>query len=278
MVIWEADCYRRPLKDEAGQPLWELLVCDTAFQFTYGAMIAQSEVNGTWVQQHLQTALQKATQAPTEIRVFRPQSVSLLQTAAVSLNLKVQATRYTPTLKQWLVQRSHWYPSQPNFSAEPYEPVALDRPAPVPIAESLWGEQWRFGSLSTQDFQSSLIHEPIPIQSIPQDWLPLRAGLASDSAIPGMIIDAGRQAMALSQWLQEQQPAALVYIPGAPDGVILEAGLVERWVLATFEDEQVKIAARNFSERQKQAKGLHFLLVRPDDSGMTFTGLWLLRQ
>ncbi|MEM9002496.1 MAG: Tab2/Atab2 family RNA-binding protein [Cyanobacteria bacterium P01_F01_bin.86] len=278
MVIWEADCYRRPLQNEAGQPLWEFLVCDSTFQFTLGAFAPQSTVNSNWVQQQLEAALQKSPQAPTAIRVFRPQSLTLLQAAAAPLKLTVQATRYTPTLKQWLVKRSRWYPSQPNFSAEPYEPVALDQPAPIPVPESLWGEQWRFGSLSARDFQESLIHEPIPIQSVPEDWLPLQAGLASDIVIPGMIIDAGRQAMPLAQWLQAQQPAKLNYIPGPPDGVILEAGLVERWILATFEDEQVKTATQSFSERQRQAKGLHFLLVRPDDSGMTYTGLWLLRQ
>ncbi|NER83560.1 MAG: DUF1092 family protein [Leptolyngbya sp. SIO1D8] len=278
MVIWEADLYRRPLQDEAGQLLWELLVCDTAFQFTYGAMVAQSDVNADWVQQQLQTVLQKSAQHPTEIRVFRPQTVSLLQAGAHPLDLCVRPMRYTPTLKQWLVQRSRWYPSQPNFSDETYDPLALDQPAPVPIPEALWGEQWRFGSLSAQDFQESLIYEPIPVQAISRDWLPLQIGLASTTTIPGMIIDAGRLALALAQWLQAQQPAALTYIPGAPDGVLLEAGLVERWVLNTFEDEQVKAAARTFRDRQQQAQGLHFLLVRPDDSGMTFTGLWLLRQ
>ncbi|MGF1523589.1 MAG: Tab2/Atab2 family RNA-binding protein [Leptolyngbyaceae cyanobacterium] len=278
MAIWEADCYRRPLKSEAGHPLWELLICDTAFQFTYGVTTPQADVNSTWIQQQLETALHKAAEEPTVIRVFRPQALSLIQTAAQALNLDVQATRYTPALKQWLVQRSRWYPSQPNFSAEPYEPVALDQPAPIPLPESLQGEQWRFGSVSAQDFQASLINEPIPIQSVPKDWLPLQAGLASDAAIPGVIIDAGRQAMALCQWLQEQQPAAIAYIPGAPDGILLEAGLVERWVLLTFEDESVKSAARTFTERKIRAQGLHFLLVRPDDSGMTFTGLWLLRQ
>ena len=32
MVIWQADFYRRPLKDGSGQPLWELLVCDETRQ------------------------------------------------------------------------------------------------------------------------------------------------------------------------------------------------------------------------------------------------------
>lgn len=278
MTIWEADCYRRPLRDEDQNPLWELLICDGDFQFTYGAIAPQSAINSHWLHHHLKTALQKSNQAPREIRVFRPQSVSLLQAAAAPLNLTVTPTRFTPVVKQWLVQRSRWYPSEPTYSGEPYEPVTLERPAPVPMPENLWGEQWRFGSLSAQDFQDSLIHEPMPFQSVPQDWLPLKVGLPSTLPIPGVIIDAGRRSLPLCQWLQDQQPAALAYIPGAPDGVILEAGLVDRWVLTTFEDEQVAAAGRNFGDLQQQAQGLHFLLVRPDDSGMTFTGLWLLRM
>ncbi|MEN8447216.1 MAG: Tab2 family RNA-binding protein, partial [Cyanobacteria bacterium J06555_13] len=53
---------------------------------------------------------------------------------------------------------------------------------------------------------------------------------------------------------------------------------VDRWILTTFEDDDVAAAARTFTERKIAAKGLHFLLVRPDDSGMTYTGLWLLQQ
>ena len=278
MFIWEVDCYRRPLRNTAGHPLWEILICDTAFQFTYGATAPQPEVNSSWIQRQLQTALHKSGKAPNELRVFRPQALALIKTAAESLPFSVQATRYTPALKQWLVQRSRWYLSQPNFAAEPYEPIKLDQPAPIPLPDSLQGEKWRFVSLSAQDFQESLLYEPIPLRSVPEDWLPLPAGLASDATIPGLIIDAGRQAMALCQWLQEQQPAAIAYIPGAPDGVILEAGLVERWILLTFADESVKAAARTFTERKIRTQGLHFLLVRPDDSGITFTGLWLLRQ
>ncbi len=47
--------------------------------------------------------------------------------------------------------------------------------------------------------------------------------------------------------------------------LILEASLADRWILATFADEKVSAA------------GLYFLLVQPDDSGMTYTGLWLLQ-
>ena len=83
--------------------------------------------------------------------------------------------------------------------------------------------------------------------------------------------------MQLARWLENVRPVAINYSPGAPDGLILEAGLVDRWVMVTFEDKEVAAAGRTFQQRQRLSKGLHFLLVQPDDSGMTFTGVWLLQ-
>jgi hypothetical protein len=73
-------------------------------------------------------------------------------------------------------------------------------------------------------------------------------------------------------------PVALNYVAGAPDGLILEAGLVDRWIIATFEDPEVRTAATEYEQRKQDSQGLHFFLVQPDDSGMTYTGFWLLRN
>lgn len=277
MTVWEVDCYRRPCQDDHGKPLWELLLCDRAFEFTYGAMVSQTQATAAWVQEHLAIACTKAGYTPSALHGFRPQTIALLQPAATALGIAVVPTRHTPTLKQWLVQRAKWYPTQANFSGEAYDPLALERPAPVPIPESLWGDQWRFGAVAATDFQTGLATEPIPIQTVPSQWLPLALGLASSTAIPGVIIDGGRRALPLAQWLATQGPVALNAIAGAPDGLVLEAGLCDRWILATYDDPQVQTAAQTFRQRQADALGLHFLLVRPDDSGMTYTGLWLLR-
>ncbi|MHC5721400.1 MAG: Tab2 family RNA-binding protein, partial [Nostoc sp.] len=39
----------------------------------------------------------------------------------------------------------------------------------------------------------------------------------------------------------------------------------------------VTTAAQAFEQLKQQSRGLHFLLVQPDDSGMTYSGFWLLR-
>lgn len=84
--------------------------------------------------------------------------------------------------------------------------------------------------------------------------------------------------MRLAQWLKESQPVSLNYNAGAPDGLVLEAGLVDKWVLVTFTDEEVTVAGKLYQERKQLSRGLHFLLVQPDDSGMTYSGLWLLQD
>lgn len=277
-IIWQADVYRRPLRSETGEPLWELLVCDRSFQFTYGETCPQSQVTAEWVNQQLRVAIAQAGVQPDRLEVFRPQSLALLETAAKALQITVVPNRHPLALQQWLRQRAAGYATLPNATGEPYDPLALDRPPPVPLADTLMGSQWRFAALQAGEFERTLPYEPIPITDLPPERLPLQLGLPSTTPIPGLVIDGGRRAMPLAQWLQQHHPAWLSYVSGHPDGVILDSGLVDRWVLATFEDEAVAAAGRSFEQRKQASQGLHFLLIRPDDSGMTQTGLWLLQQ
>lgn len=277
MTAWQADLHRPPLLSAEGDPLWEFLVCDERFGFSYGAQCPQGAVNKDWVVGQLQTAIAKAGATPDGIQVFRPQALSLLTTAAETLGLSVLPTRHTPVLHQWLAQRAQGYPSLDNYSGIAYDPLHIDQPPPLPLSENLWGDRWGFATLAAGEFERTFPYEPIPISSLPVDWLPSRLGLASTTPLPGVVIDAGRQAIALAQWLQSVAPAGLRYMMGEPDGLILEAGLCDRWVITTFADGDMAEAGRLFEQRKGESRGLHFLLVRPDDSGMTYTGLWLLR-
>lgn len=274
MRIWQADFYRRPLRDETGKPLWELLICDSAQTFQFSALCRQSEANSHWLAAQFQQA--QTQKLPDTIQVFRPQSLSLIEAAGKVLGVKVEPTRRTPALKTLLQQRAQEYSSLPNYTNEAYRAIDLETPPPIPLPENLWGDGWRFASLPAGDILEAFQGRPIPILEMPELLLPLNLGLASTVPVPGVVIDGGRQSMRLARWLQEAKPFALNYIAGVPDGLILEAGLADRWVVATFEDSEVKAAAETYQQRKQSSKGLHFLLVQPDDSGMTYTGFWLL--
>ena len=176
------------------------------------------------------------------IQVFRPQSLGLIEAAGKVLGVKVEATRRTAALKVLLQQRAKEYSSMPNYTGETYSPNRPRLPPPVPLPENLWGDGWRFASLPAGDIEDAFQGRPLPILEMPELLLPLNLGFASTVPVPGVVIDGGRQSMRLAKWLQDAKPLALNYIPGEPDGLILEAGLVDRWVVATFEDSEVKAA------------------------------------
>jgi len=274
--IWQIDYYRRPLKDQQDQQLWELLICTPTRSLEFIAMCPQSEVNANWVAAQLQKVGQDQD-LPDIIQVFRPQSLGLIETAAQTLGLKVEPTRHTIALKQWLLERVQQYQGMKTYTGEFYDPLVLDAPPPVPLAENLWGDRWRFASLPASNIED-IIERPIPILEAPEFLLPLNLGLSSTLPIPGVIIDGGRQSMRLARWLETARAYHLKYIPGDPDGLILETGLIDRWVVATFSDREVSQAAQVYESRKQQSQGLHFLLVQPDDSGMTYTGFWLLQS
>jgi RNA-binding protein Tab2/Atab2 len=270
MKIWQVDFYRCPVSNEEGQTLWELLICDRPHTFIYEAQCPQSQANSDWLVFQFQKASQG--QLPDLIQVFRPQSLNLLTVAGQKLNIKVEPTRRTKALKEELQRRSAQYPA--------YDRLKVEQAIPQALPENLLGEEWRFATLAAGDLVDFFSDRPIPILEMPEFLLPINLGIASTIPIPGVIIYGARKSMQLALWLQEAKPISLNYIPtavGESGGLILEAGLSDRWVLATFEDPEVAQAAVLYEQRKSSSKGLHFLLVQPDDSGITHTGLWLLQ-
>lgn len=265
MHIWQADFYKRPQPNAAGDLVWGLLICDAAGNVVCEADCPQSDASSEWLTAQLQRALRDRPR-PDCLQAFRPQSVNLLAIAAEKLDLTIEPTRHTAALKQALEARA--------VSA------TVERPPPRPLPDNLWGETWRFASLPALELAAAFRDRPLPILDWPPSLDPLKLGLASDVPIPGLIIYGGRRSLPLVQWLAAAHPVALSYQPaeaGNSGGIVLEAGLVERWILLTFEDADVARAGRNFHQRLQVSQGLHFLLVQPDASGMTYTGFWLLR-
>lgn len=276
MTVWEIDFYRRSLQDEAGNSLWEWVVCDSVGSLREHTYCPQSQASSEWILTQLRDLVQHHA-SPQAIRVFRPQTLHLLEPVCRQLEIPLQPTRHTPQLKQYLQELAIQHPVKLRTTHPPIDPLALDRPPPVPLDDTLLGQQWQFATLPAGDVIDAFDGRMIPILEMPEAFHPLNLGLASTIPVPGVIIQGGRRSLRLAQWVQATQPVALNYIPGTPDGLILEAGLVDRWILATFEDPDIKAAATRFEQHKQANQGLHFLLIQPDDSGMTYSGYWLLK-
>ncbi len=149
---------------------------------------------------------------------------------------------------------------------------------PQPLPEHLWGDLWQFVSLPAEDLEFRLWERPIPIREVAALALPSQQNLGTTVLIPGILINAGRQAMGLSRWLSERKPKQIAAVNLELGAIILTTAQKERWILATYQDEAVRDAGNSFEARKAQSQGIHFLLIQPDDSGVTHAGLWILKD
>jgi hypothetical protein len=268
MKIWQADFYKFKLTQNNSW-LWKLLICDLEKNTVFEQNCLQKEASANWLIHRINQAA--GDKLPDVIQIFRPQALGLFTIAAEQLRIRIEATRRTEILKQQLSK----------YITDANHPLALDRPPPQPLPESLWGEQWNFATI-TADLLSNLISDrPMPILDVPEFLLPINLGIASTIDIPGVVIYGGKQSLNLARWLAKEKPVSLSYLDtevGKSGGLLLESGLVDRWIMTTFEDEKVAQAGKIYEQRKQSSKGLHFLLIQPDDSGMTYTGLWLLKE
>jgi hypothetical protein len=274
MFAWQVDVSRRPIETSASptaepQAVWELLICTEAGERLVRAAIPQAGVNREWLRSMLEAALATYPR-PQALQVFRPQCLGLIQVAAADLQLRTEAKRRTESLQDWLRELSG-----PAGSGQELSTITQLPPQPVP--EGVMAERWKFAAVPAEDVLGLWRDRPIPIVEAPTALLPLSLGLASTELVPGVMMEGGRRSMALARWLLQRQPYRLQFVVGEPDGLILEAGLDDRWVLATAVDPEVRQAGERFGQRMVAAKGLHFLVIAPDDSEMTTSGVWLLQ-
>ncbi len=271
MIIWQSDLYHYPVTE----PQWQLVICNPDRTLIYEVQCSASQVNAEWLTQQLQQATKG--KLPDKIQIFRPQVVGLFEIATQNLGIQLETTRRTNALKEKL---QDYFPTNSQSQGKlSNNSLGLDKPPPQALPEDIWGENWNFVSIPAGDILNFISDRPMPIKAIPESLHPVNLGIASDTVVPGIVVYGGRKSMILARWLAEQQPIALNYIPteiGKSGGLVLESGLVDRWIFATFESEAVAQAARSYEQRKQDSKGLHFLLIQPDDSGMTHTGIWLL--
>jgi hypothetical protein len=268
MIIWQVDFYQIPDPEQKDIQIWELLICDCNNGLIYEARCPRSQLNSDWLVKQIQQA---ASKLPDKIQVFRPSALNLLQMTAEKLGIAIEATRRTNVLKQELQQRSDRYKLSESL-------LKIEKLPPQALPENLLGEEWRFASINAGDLIQVFRDRPIPILDIPDFLLPINLNIASTVAIPGIVMYGGRRSMQIARWLQQAKPISLNYIPtevGKSGGLVLESGLSDRWIIATFEEIEIAKAAETYEQRKLESKGLHFFLVQPDDSGMTYTGLWL---
>ena len=283
MIIWQSDLFRYPSSNQEKNQ-WLLIVCelltdkthrDSEATIIHEVQCAQSDVNAEWLTNQLKQAMKKTV--PDKIQVFRPQITGLFAIAANNLNISLETTRRTTAIKEKL--RQYTDNNLSVISSNNY--LNLERPIPQNLPENIWGENWNMVSITAGEIVDFATNRPIPFCDLPESLSAINAKLDPTIKIPGIVIQGGKKSLMLARWLAKEQPVALNYIAteiGKSGGLVLETGLVDRWIIATFESAAVAQAAKAYEQAKQESQGLHFLLLQPDDSGMTYTGFWLLKD
>jgi RNA-binding protein Tab2/Atab2 len=149
-------------------------------------------------------------------------------------------------------------------------------PVPQPMPEHLWGERWQFVRLTAEDLEFRLLERSIPLRQVSPSARPSEQAIVPNALIPGVVIEAGKQAMQLARWVAAQQPVSLKAVNRELGALMLDTEH-DRWIMATYQDKAVTEAAVNFEALKPKSNGIHFLLIQPDDTGITHSGLWILR-
>lgn len=278
---WEIDFYSRPILDEQGKKLWEVLVCNGSRTFEFARFCAGAEANARWLQDTLSEAIAAwqarfdlaSTAKPEKIRFFRRPMTAILTRACTALEIPAQQSRRTFALVQWLQERSQTvYPKHPGFQPLMPPPPTFEPMVAQQLPDALRGEGWSFVSLSLEDL-TAINEWDIPFrESIPLELL----ALPSDTIIPGLVI-LSRRAVPLAGWMSGLEVATLSVASEPLPRLLLETGLSDRWILAPLNTEALRAEAANFVQAKQSTRNVHFLAIQSDAKDQSFAGFWLLQ-
>jgi hypothetical protein len=279
--IWEIDFYSRPLVDENGKKVWEVLVCESpattaqspAQLFRYAEYCPSDRVNSEWLAESIQNAIDKAGTSPQRIRFFRRQMTNMIVKACKDIGIPAAASRRSIGLSQWLNERmTDFYPQQPNYQPANSPSVQMSADLPQPLPAALVGEKWTFVTLEASQFQDMSewqigFGEAFPLEMV---------GVSPTTPIPGLILYSNR-AVPMAAWMSGLEVVSIRYQPAPKSTLLLETGASECWILARLEGTTQQEAAQ-FEASKQQAHGVHFIAIQSDPQSEEFAGFWLLHQ
>jgi hypothetical protein len=279
---WELDFFSRPVLDPGGKKRWDLLITATPAsegsqpRFRWVKNCPASTVNSVWLQGALNEALAAAAEhglgPPRRLRCWRATMRTMVQRAAEAVGLEVIPSRRCYALAEWLSERERdVYPAEEGYMAGPLAPPPQPmRSLPLPLPEAARGDSWAWASLPL-----SALREASEWEIGFEGLFPLPEELPGDLVVPGLRLFSRTRSLAIAGWIAGLEPARLE-MEGT--NLVLEAGLEDRWRLATLAEKEASEVAEAFAAAREAAAGLQFIAVQSEARSERFDGFWLLRD
>ena len=280
-TIWEIDFYSRPILDEDGKKIWEVLVCESPVDikaqpdelFHYAEYCSNAEVNSVKLKEVLSNAIAQAPHPPDKSRFFRQAMNNMITKACDDLGVPVTMSRRTYALMQWMQQRlEQEYPKQPGFQPGANPTVSFGTTLARSLPDALQGQKWALVTLPALAFDDLGDWDVGFGESFPLSLV----GLTADAIIPGLVIFSDR-ATPLAAWMSGLELGYFKF-DSDPPRLLLETGVSDRWILADLVNASLQTEAANFETAKQQAKGVHFLAVQSSPDVESFAGFWLLQE
>ena len=286
-TVWELDFYSRPVLDENGKKLWEVLICespnsidrapDTLFQFSQ--YCSNTSVNSLWLREAIEKAIAEAGEAPKKIRFFRRSMNNMIVKACEDAGVNPVPSRRTYALNQWLNDRLvNFYPQESGFDLKTANAASVKYPPlnAIPLPDAVKGDRgdkWTFVSLTAADFDDMQDWEIGFQESFALSLLDIKP----DTAIPGLIIYSPR-ATPLAAWMSGLEMGYLQLEKSVRPQLRLETGLSDSWTLINLTNKEMVKQADEYETAKQKANGVHFLAVQTDPNSEAFAGFWLLKE
>jgi hypothetical protein len=279
-AAWELDFCSRPILDERGKKVWELLICDADRSFEYSAYFPNNRINSAELRRALEAVLAlPGARRPERVRFFRSQMQTIISRALAEMDLVPVPSRRCYALQGWLAERvESVYKQHPGYSDSAATLFTLDLGPPDDLPDRLRGEAWAFVQL--------------PLGALRRELAAVAAGRAfgadldlaaldalppggDEALVPGVTVYS-RRAAPLAAWTNGLELAA-VGADASRAALVLETGVNARWRYGAWRRSPEAAAEAEAWEAAKAAAGgLHFLAVMEAEDAEDCAGLWLL--
>lgn len=275
---WELDFCSRPILDERGKKVWELVVCDATLSLQYTKYFPNNVINSIT----LRDAIASISDAldlplPDKIRFFRSQMQTIITKACNELGIKPVPSKRCISLLLWLEERYQTvYTRHPGFQRGSKPFLSLDNPFPMELPENLFGEKWAFVQLpfsAVQETSSSFETKYAFGGNLDLDLLGIE--IEDDALIPGLAVASSR-AKPLAAWMNGLEVCSMEADVNR-GCLILSVGVSTRYIYATYKkDAATTQEAEAWEAAKKACGGLHFLAVQEKLDSDDCVGFWLL--
>ncbi|MDJ0590081.1 MAG: Tab2/Atab2 family RNA-binding protein [Pleurocapsa sp. MO_226.B13] len=286
-VVWELDFYSRPVLDEDGKKLWEVLICESPNDmerspdslFKYAQYCSSKSVNSLWLREAIEKAIAIADKSPKKIRFFRRQMNNMIVKACEDAGIAPLPSRRTYALNQWIEERiANVYPQEEGYDLKTAQTASVKYPPlnPIPLPDAVKGDRgdkWTFVSLPASAFDEMKEWDIAFEESFSLSLV----NTTPDTIIPGLIIYSPR-ATPLAAWMSGLEMGYLQLEASLRPQLRLETGLSDSWTLVNLTNKAMVKEAQDFETAKQKANGVHFLAVQTNPDSESFAGFWLLKE